>query len=184
MQSNKKSQLSNLRRLRPLPADWHQDVGGGEPRGGGGGAVGHCCCDAFCVMAWRALQIIETSADHRCLNTNKQTQLKTLMILGKFEEEKLLLWFLHEASCFVWNDCNVIRALPTHTACKHVPGSHTTKRSKDLTSFPAIQELQITPCSVPTHKHPSSYVFHPPPALSSLVSSYLWSFKANPKRTS
>lgn len=68
---------AHLWRLRPLPADRHQDVVGIGSRGSGGGAAGHCCGPAFHILAWRTLQVIITPTDHRCLTAwiqkNKET---------------------------------------------------------------------------------------------------------------
>lgn len=97
---------AHLWRLRPLPADWHQDVVGGGSGGGRGGAAGHCCGSAFPILAWRALQVIVTSTNHRCLTawiqTNWHVQTENLDESGKDWRSKSLFLLSRSMTQVSW----------------------------------------------------------------------------------
>lgn len=58
--------------LRPFPADWHQDIVWRRSRRGRGGAAGHCYRPAFSILARRAMKVIVTPTNHRCLTEQQK----------------------------------------------------------------------------------------------------------------
>lgn len=69
---------THLWRLRPLPADWYQDVVCGGSRGGGGGAASDFCGPAPHVLACSPLQFIVTTSYHGCLQCGHTKKAHTI----------------------------------------------------------------------------------------------------------
>lgn len=80
---------SYLWRLRPLPADRHQNIVGCGPRRGRGGAAGHRCGPAPHILACWALQVIVAPANHRRLRGGGTTA-GVILRESKQVPEKLL----------------------------------------------------------------------------------------------
>lgn len=89
-----------LWRLRPLPADWYQDVICGGSRGGGGGAACHFCGPAPHILACSTLQLIVTTSYHGCLqcgHTKKGTNSLTVIQVP----QQLSLRLSVSSNCFL-----------------------------------------------------------------------------------
>lgn len=88
--------ISHLWRLRPLPADRHQNIVGSGSRGGRGGAAGHCCGPAPHILACRAVQVIITPTNHRCLTVwTKRNRQKTFLkesLKGRLHSSSWVFW--------------------------------------------------------------------------------------------